>query len=90
MVGCIYLAKIYFTDLSAYKIRPVLLIKEMGNDFICLQISSQLNNNRIRIAQTDLKQGQNTIYKLNLEFQNFFLLIKKIKMLIENHLLKLK
>ena len=29
MVGKIYLAKIYFTDLSEYKIRPVLVIKEL-------------------------------------------------------------
>ena len=36
MVGKIYLAKIYFTDLSSYKIRPVLIIKELDkNDIGC-------------------------------------------------------
>ena len=47
MVGSIYLAKIYFTDLSEYKIRPVLVIKELGDDCICLQMTSQVNNNSI-------------------------------------------
>jgi hypothetical protein len=42
MVGDIYLAKIFFTDLSEYKIRPVLVIKEMGRDCICLQLTSNL------------------------------------------------
>jgi hypothetical protein len=32
MVGKIYLSKIYFTDLSKSKIRPVLVIKELGDD----------------------------------------------------------
>ena len=31
MVNKIYLAKIYFTDLSSYKIRPILVIKEIDN-----------------------------------------------------------
>jgi mRNA interferase MazF len=36
MVGEIYPAKIYFTDLSYYKIRPVLVIKTLGDDCMCL------------------------------------------------------
>ena len=28
MVGDIYISKIYFTDLSEYKLRPVLVIKK--------------------------------------------------------------
>ena len=57
MVGNLYLAKIYFTDLSAYKIRPVLIIKKMGDDFVCLQISSQIKPNRILITSDDLIDG---------------------------------
>ena len=58
MVSSIYLAKIYFTDLSAYKIRPVLIIKEIGDDFVCLQISSQIKRDRILIKQKDLIDGK--------------------------------
>jgi len=36
MVGDVYLAKIYFTDLSAYKIRPVLVYKKLDDDYVCL------------------------------------------------------
>jgi len=57
MVGKIYLAKIYFTDLSEYKIRPILVIKELGEDCICLQLTSQVNNNEILISNSDLIQG---------------------------------
>jgi len=46
MVGDIYLAKIYFTNLREYKIRPVLVIKQLGRDYICLQLTSQLKNKK--------------------------------------------
>ena len=58
MVGNIYLSKIYFTDLSEYKIRPVLVIKELDKeDVICLQLSSQIKENRIIITNKDLIDG---------------------------------
>ena len=57
MVGSIYLAKIYFTDLSEYKIRPILVIKELGNDCICLQLTSQHNNHKIIVTNNDLSNG---------------------------------
>lgn len=57
MVGEIYLAKIYFTDLSEYKIRPVLVIKEMEEDCICLQLTSQLKNSKLVISNNDLASG---------------------------------
>ena len=57
MVKGIFLAKIYFTDLSTYKIRPVLVIKEMGDDCICLQLTSNLNTDGIHISQTDIIEG---------------------------------
>ena len=58
MVGGIYLAKIYFTDLSQYKIRPVLVIKELGNDRICLQLTTQYNKKHIVIRNSDLNDGR--------------------------------
>ena len=57
MVGEIHLAKIYFTDLSTYKIRPILIIKVLGDDLICLQISSQIKKDRILIDRDDLIDG---------------------------------
>jgi len=57
VVGEIYLAKIYFTDLSQYKIRPVLVIKEMGDDRICLQLTSKYDNERIKLEKSDLTDG---------------------------------
>ncbi len=57
MVGKIYLAKIYFTDLSEYKIRPVLIIKELGDDCICLQLTSQYHDKKLIISNNDLVDG---------------------------------
>ena len=57
MVGEIYLAKIYFTDLSEYKIRPVLIIKVLGEDCICLQLTSQIHHQGILITNQDLVDG---------------------------------
>ncbi len=57
MVGNIYLAKIYFTDLSEYKIRPVLVLKELGEDCICLQLTSQYDSNKLKITNEDLSSG---------------------------------
>jgi len=57
MVGNIYLAKIYFTDLSAYKIRPILVLKQLGDDCICLQLTTQYKNQEIVISNSDLKEG---------------------------------
>ena len=57
MVGEIYLAKIYFTDLSEYKIRPVLVIKTPGDDCMCLQLTSQLQHPGILIKQESLVDG---------------------------------
>ncbi len=57
MLKDIYLAKIYFSNYSAYKIRPVLIIKELGNDLICLQLTSQIKENKIIIKNSDLTKG---------------------------------
>ncbi|MFP4487642.1 MAG: type II toxin-antitoxin system PemK/MazF family toxin [Campylobacterales bacterium] len=58
MVGKIYLAKIYFTDLSEYKIRPVLVIKELGDDCICLQLTTQYKEKKLTVSNADLTDGK--------------------------------
>ena len=78
MVGGIYLAKIYFTDLSDYKIRPVLVIKEMGDDCLCLQLTSQLKNKEIIIDNSDLIAGKIKKESLVVEPKNFTLHTKHI------------
>jgi len=58
MVGKIYLAKIYFTDLSEYKIRPVLVIKELDDDCICLQLTTKYKDSNVIISNDDLEDGE--------------------------------
>ena len=58
MVGEIYLAKIYFTDLSQYKIRPIIVVKTINDDCICLQLTTVFKNKEIVINTTDLKHGK--------------------------------
>ena len=57
MVGEIHLAKIYFTDLSEYKIRPVLVIKQLDDDCICLQMTTQFKNKKLTVSNDDLQDG---------------------------------
>jgi len=90
MVGNIYLAKIYFTDLSDYKIRPVLVIKELGEDCICLQLTSQYDNSKIIITNNNLSNGHLKKDSLVVVPKNFTLhnsiLFKYIATLKENKL----
>ena len=58
MVNKIYLAKIYFTDLKSYKIRPILVIKELKDDCICLQLTSQYKENGINLTNDNLIDGK--------------------------------
>ena len=57
MVGKIYLAKIYFTDLSEYKIRPVVVIREYGDDSVCLPLTSNLEHDGIVVGIENLEEG---------------------------------
>jgi hypothetical protein len=36
------LVKVYFTDLSDFKIRPVLFYKKIGNDYLFLPLTTNL------------------------------------------------
>jgi mRNA interferase MazF len=57
MVGRIYLAKIYFTDLSEFKIRPVIVLREYGEDCVCLPLTSNLKNEGFLLRANDLAEG---------------------------------
>ncbi len=57
MVGGIYLAKIYFTDLSEYKIRPVFVLRVYGEDCVCLPLTSNLNHEGFSLGANDLADG---------------------------------
>ena len=57
MVNNIYLAKIYFTDLNDFKIRPVLVLKQIDQDCICLQLTTQLKNHACILTNKDLITG---------------------------------
>ena len=57
MVGRIYLAKIYFTDLSEFKIRPVIVLRVYGEDCVCLPLTSNLKNKGFLLGTNDLADG---------------------------------
>lgn len=58
MVGEIHLANIYFTDSSAAKVRPVLLVKANSfNDAIYLPLTSNLLTNGMHIDNSNLTDG---------------------------------
>jgi mRNA interferase MazF len=57
MVGRVYLAKIYFTDLSEFKIRPVLVLRVYGEDCLCLPLTSNLNHEGFLLGSSDLADG---------------------------------
>jgi len=58
MVGKIFIAKIYFTDFSTYKYRPVVLIKEyQKEDFLYLPVTSNLSLSGIKINNDFLESG---------------------------------
>lgn len=90
MVGDIYLAKIYFTDLSEYKVRPILIIKELKEDCICLQLTSQIDKDKILLNNNDLSEGKLKKDSMVVVPKNFTLhksiLIKYIASVKENKL----
>ncbi len=88
MVKNIYLAKIYFTDLKSYKIRPVLVIKEIENDAICLPLTTNLSQKGIILTNKDLLEGNLKKDSIVIVPKNFTLhksiLIKKIATINDN------
>lgn len=58
MVAEIHLAKIYFTDASYFKVRPVVLLKlNSFNDILYMPLTSNLKINGVSIENTDLQDG---------------------------------
>jgi mRNA-degrading endonuclease toxin of MazEF toxin-antitoxin module len=58
MVGEIHLAKVFFTDASAAKIRPVLVLKPNSfGDLIYLPLTSNLQTKGIQIDNSALQEG---------------------------------
>jgi len=58
MVGKIFLAKIFFTDASSVKLRPIVIIREYRNeDFLFLPLTTNLNWEGILVQQNDLETG---------------------------------
>ena len=58
MVAEIHLAKIYFTDASNVKVRPILLLKlNSFNDLLYMPLTSNLNIKGISISTIDLQEG---------------------------------
>ena len=57
MVGRIYFTEITYTNFKESKGRPILLIKELENDYLFLPLTSNLNKNGILINNEDLSDG---------------------------------
>lgn len=58
MVGEIHIAKVYFTDASEAKVRPVLLLKKNSfNDILYLPITSNLSLKGVLINNEHLHDG---------------------------------
>ncbi len=58
MVGEIHIAHIYFTDATAAKVRPVLLIKpNTFNDMLYMPLTANTNTKGISIDNSHLQDG---------------------------------
>lgn len=58
MVGDIHIAKIYFTDHTDYKLRPILIFKEYSeNDLLFLPLTTNKEIGGFSIESNDLKEG---------------------------------
>jgi hypothetical protein len=57
MVGKIYFTEIVYTNFKESKGRPIILIKELENDYLFLPLTSNLNKNGILINNEDLSDG---------------------------------
>ena len=59
MVGDIVLAPVPYTDLSQVKIRPALVLADVGmSDWIVCEMTSQGRSGDIPITQSDMRRGR--------------------------------
>ncbi len=57
MVKNIYFVEIPFSNFGNKKGRPILLFKELENDFLFLPLTTNLQRNGVIIEQKDLEKG---------------------------------
>ena len=86
MVKKIYIAKVYFTSMTDYKERPVLIIKEYEkNDIIYLPLTTSFKKKGIAITDEDLEKGylvqKSVVIPTKLGILSKNLLIKEVGML---------
>ena len=58
MIWKIFIVKIYFTDYSGYKNRPVLVVWKKENDCLCLPITSNDNWRWIVLSNLNLESWE--------------------------------
>lgn len=58
MVRSIALAKVYFTDVSDYKLRPILLFQKVAHDdYLYLPLTTNLSVEGVLIKPSDIESG---------------------------------
>ena len=57
MVGSIYFIEIPYSNFKEKKGRPILLFKELENDFLFLPLTSNLKREGIILTNSDLEKG---------------------------------
>jgi hypothetical protein len=58
MVRSIVLAKVYFTDVSDHKLRPILLCQKIAHeDYLYLPLTTNLSVEGVRVESNDLESG---------------------------------
>jgi mRNA-degrading endonuclease toxin of MazEF toxin-antitoxin module len=59
MVREIHLARILYTDMSALKVRPILIVQEYkAHDFLYLPLTTNLRTEGFRVSSNDLERGR--------------------------------
>jgi mRNA-degrading endonuclease toxin of MazEF toxin-antitoxin module len=58
MVGRLYISRVFFTDLSEFKIRLVLIMREfLKEDVLYLPLTTNLDAQGVRLSTNDLEEG---------------------------------
>ena len=86
MVKKIYIAKVYFTSMTDYKERPILIVKGyMKNDIMYLPLTTNLKREGTLITNDDLEEGhllqESVVVSSKLGILSKKLLIKEVGVL---------
>ena len=58
MVGSIYFILMPYSDFKTFKMRPILVFKELGKeDLLVLPLTTNLSRDGVKITKDDLKKG---------------------------------